>query len=195
MMSRENGRFFAFMTPVLLAAVGLSACATAIYPSLPAAELNRPREPYRLDVGDKVRVTVYREPELSGEFSVGGSGSLSLPLLGEVPVKGMTGAQVEADITRRFANGLLRDPRVSVDIYDVRTFAILGEVQRPGLFPAKEGTTLTDAVALAGGYTYRANEKRVLLRRGNQGPYYAVDMSADVRVQPGDAIRVEEVHF
>lgn len=195
MMLRENRGFFAIMTPALIAVAMLGGCATASYPPLPAAELNRPREAYRLDVGDKVRVTVYREPELSGEFSVGGAGSISLPLLGEVPVKGLTGAEVEAAIMRRFANGLLRDPRVSVDIYDVRTFAILGEVQRPGVFPAKEGTTLTDAIALAGGYTYRANERRILLRRANQGPYYSVDMEANVRVQPGDAIRVEEVHF
>jgi polysaccharide export outer membrane protein len=195
MMQREDRRFFAIMTQALVAIALLSGCATASYLPLPTAELNKPRAPYRLDVGDKVRVTVYREPELSGEFSVGGTGSISLPLLGEVPVKGMTGAEVEAAVTQRFANGLLRDPRVSVDIYDVRTFAILGEVQRPGVYPAKEGTTLTDAVAMAGGYTYRANEQRILLRRENKGPYYSVGMEADVRVQPGDAIRVEEVHF
>lgn len=173
----------------------LSGCASTAYPPLPASELNRSREPYRVDVGDKLRVTVYREPELSGEFSVGGSGTMDLPLLGEVPVRGMTSSEVEAEVTRRFAAGLLKDPRVSVDIYDFRTFAILGEVQRPGTYQAKQGTTLTDAIALAGGYTYRANEKRILLRRGNQGPYYSVDMDAPLEVRPGDAIRVEEVHF
>lgn len=178
-----------------VAASLLAGCTTVAYQPLPAAEMNRVREPYRLDVGDKLRVTVYREPELSGEFSVGSNGEIAVPLLGEVPVKGMTSAEVAAELTKRFGNGLLRDPRVSVDVYDFRTFAILGEVQRPGTYPAKQGTTLTDAVALAGGYTYRANEKRVLLRRENQGPYYSVDVNAQVEVRPGDAIRVEEVHF
>ena len=178
-----------------LAASLLAGCATAVYQPLPASEMSSEREPYRLDVGDKLRITVYREPELSGEFTVGGSGSLAMPLLGEVPVKGMTSQEVEATLRQRFAAGLLLDPRVSGDIYDFRTFAILGEVQRPGTYPAKQGTTLTDAVAMAGGYTYRAKESRVLLRRKNQGPYYSVDLNAPVEVRPGDAIRVEEVHF
>lgn len=192
----RNGSLFRALVPAAVLIATLSGCATAGYEPLPTSEIGKARAPYKLDAGDKVRVNVYREPELSGEFSVNSTGALSLPLVGEVPVKGLTSAEVEAELTRRFASGgLLRDPRVSIDVYDFRTFAILGEVQRPGVYPAKDGTTLTDAVAIAGGYTYRANEKRLLIRRANQGPYYSVDVTADVKVEPGDALRVEEVHF
>jgi protein involved in polysaccharide export with SLBB domain len=194
-MMRGNRGFPGMFLGAALVMNLLAGCATTAYPPLPASEMNKPRTPYTLDVGDKLRVTVFREPELSGEFSVGGSGQISMPLLGEVPVKGLTRADVEAELTRRFANGLLRDPRVAVDIYDFRTFAILGEVQRPGTFPAKEGTSITDAIAMAGGYTYRANEKRILIRRARQGPYYTVNVDANVEVGPGDTIKVEEVHF
>lgn len=174
----------------------LSGCATAYYSELPATEIGKAPEPYRLDAGDKLRITVYREPELSGEFPVVDTGRISMPLIGDVAVKGKTSTEVEAELTRRFADGgLLRDPKVAVSAYDYRTFAILGEVQRPGIYPAREGTTLTDAVAQAGGYTYRAQEKRILIRRGNKGPYYWVNVDADVTVKPGDALRVEEIHF
>lgn len=173
----------------------LSACASETAPPLPASEIGKPPHPYMLGVGDKVRVTVYREPELSGEFEVGGAGTIAVPMVGEVPVKGLTRTQAQDAITQRLAHGILQDPSVSVDIYDFRTFAILGEVQRPGTYAAKEGTTLTDAIAMAGGYTYRANEKRVLLRRGKTGPFYQVRVEENVTVEPGDAIRIEEVHF
>ncbi|WP_267432683.1 polysaccharide biosynthesis/export family protein [Sphingomonas sp. GM_Shp_1] len=183
------------MIALLTASVALSGCASTNAPPLPASEIGKPRQPYTLGVGDKVRVNVYREPELSGEFAVGGAGSIAMPLIGEVPVKGLTRAQVEAELTKRLGNGYVRNPSVSVEVYDFRTFAILGEVQRPGAYPAREGTTLTSAVALAGGYTYRANEHRVLLRRANGPTFYSVDPDADVEVQPGDTIRVPEVHF
>lgn len=194
-MRRSRHIASALVSATLMTAM-LAGCAVNRYAPLPVSEIGKARAPYRLDAGDKLRVTVYREPELSGEFTVNSAGAVALPLMGEVPVKGLTSSEVEAELTRRFASGgLLRDPRISVDIYDYRTFAILGEVQRPGVFPAKDGVTLTDAVAMAGGYTYRANERSLLIRRGNQGPYYSVDVNADVRVEPGDAIKVEEVHF
>lgn len=192
---RGYRRFFAVVVGACVASTLLSACATTVYPPLPASEINKPPVSYTLDAGDKLRVTVYREPELSGEFAVGSAGQISLPLIGEVPVKGLGRAEVEAEITRRLANGLLRDPRVAVDIYAVRSFAILGEVQRPGTFPAEPGTGILDAIALAGGYTYRANEKRILLRRGKQGVFYEVGVDQNVQIEPGDTIKVEEVHF
>ena len=114
------------------------------------------------------------------------TGAITMPLVGEVPVKGMTRAQVEAELTRRLGSGFVRNPSVSVEVYDFRTFSILGEVQRPGNYPAREGTTLTAAIAVAGGYTYRANERRLLLRRANGQSYYSVDADANVEIRPGD---------
>ncbi len=180
---------------LLAGATLLSGCATTRFPPLPASEIGQARQPYTLGVGDKLRVNVYREPELSGEFAVGGAGTIAMPLVGEVPVKGLNRAQVEAELTRRLGAGYVRNPSVSVEVYDFRTFAILGEVQRPGTYPAREGTTLTSAIATAGGYTYRANERRLLLKRAEGSTYYDVDANADVEVRPGDTIRVTEVHF
>lgn len=192
---RMNGRKVRLLSAVLCAAFALQGCATTSAPPLPASEIGRPRQPYTLDTGDKVRINVYREPELSGEFAVAGMGTIALPLIGEVPVRGLTRSQVEAELTRRFGAGYVRNPSVSVEIYDFRTFSILGEVQRPGIYPAKEGTTLTSAVAAAGGFTYRANERKLLLRRAKGSTFYSVDAEADVDVLPGDTIRVAEVHF
>ncbi|MBB4611030.1 polysaccharide biosynthesis/export family protein [Sphingomonas sp. gentR] len=183
------------MLAMLASSAVLSGCATAPAPPLPASEYGQANQPYTLGVGDKLRVNVYREPELSGEFSVNGTGAITMPLVGEVPVKGMTRAQVEAELTRRLGSGFVRNPSVSVEVYDFRTFSILGEVQRPGNYPAREGTTLTAAIAVAGGYTYRANERRLLLRRANGQSYYSVDADANVEIRPGDTIQVPEVHF
>jgi polysaccharide export outer membrane protein len=190
-----NERKVRWLSAVLGAALMLPGCATTSAPPLPASEIGQPRRPYMLDVGDKLRINVYREPELSGEFAVGGAGSIALPLIGEVPVRGLTRAQVEAELTRRLGAGYVRNPSVAVEVYDFRTFSILGEVQRPGIYPAREGTTLTSAVAAAGGFTYRANERNLLLRREKGGTFYSVDPDADVDVRPGDTIRVTEVHF
>lgn len=189
------GRAPAAILPLVAGLMLLSGCATTPAPPLPASEIGQVRQPYTLDVGDKLRVNVYREPELSGEFAVAGAGTIAMPLLGEVPVKGLNRAQVEAELTRLLSAGFVRSPSVSVEVYDFRTFAILGEVQRPGNYPAREGTTLASAVAAAGGYTYRANERRLLLKRTSGPTYYTVDAEADVEVRPGDTIRVPEVHF
>lgn len=196
MFGLAHRRIVRFLVPLVpVAALAVGGCTTTAYPPLPASEINKPRAAYRLDAGDKLRVIVYREPELSGEFLVGSNGDISVPLLGEVPVRGLTRTEVEALLTSRYAQGLLQNPRVAVEVYEVRTFSILGEVQRPGVFPAKEGTSIFDAVALAGGFTYRADERRVLLRRAGDPTFYAVGTDALVMIEPGDTIKVEEVRF
>ena len=192
---RARAAMLALSLVTTLTATALTGCASVDAPPLPASEIGQARRPYTLGVGDKVRINVYREPELSGEFAVGGTGTIAMPLIGEVPVKGLTRAEVEAALTSRLSPAFVRNASVSVEVYDFRTFSILGEVQRPGTYAAREGTTLTAAIAAAGGYTYRANERRVLLKRADGPTYYGVDADADVEVRPGDAIRVTEVHF
>lgn len=150
---------------------------------------------YRLGSGDRVRVTVFNEPTLSGEFAVDGSGVVSLPLVGEVPVGGMTLRQAERTMEARFLEGYLRQPRVSIDVLNYRPFYILGEVKAPGSYPFVNGMTVLNAVALAGGFTYRARESRITIIRGNDTSRVPEDATAETTVLPGDIIKVPERFF
>jgi polysaccharide export outer membrane protein len=151
-------------------------------------------EGYRLGTGDKVRVTVYGEADLSGEFQVDGSGFVRLPLIGQVNASGHTLREFETDVAAKFADGYLRAPRVSAEVVNYRPFFILGEVNKPGEYPYVNGMNVVTAVALAGGFTYRADEDDVYIRRNGQPE---VEYSADERtpVLPGDIIRVTERFF
>ena len=149
---------------------------------------------YRLGTGDKVKVTVLGEEDLSGEFEVDGSGSLSLKAIGRVPVAGRSAAEVEQTITGLYrSSGFLRNPRVSIEISNTRPFFILGEVQKPGSYPFVNGLTVAQAVAIANGYTYRASTSRIKLKR--QGSTEEIAATEDTPVMPGDIVRVPERFF
>ena len=112
--------------------------------------------------GDKIKVVVFREEQLSGEFEIDGNGRISLPLIGAIQAAGKSTAEVEAQITARLKAGYVRDPKVSVLISNFRPIYILGEVKNAGEYPYKSGLNVVSAVALAGGYSYRANTKHRL---------------------------------
>ncbi len=160
----------------------------------PEAAVELPEVPYRLGPGDKIRVVVFRHEDLSGEFSLDGSGSFSMPLIGEVRANGMTARELEQHLEQRFADGYLVEPRVSVEILTYRPFYILGEVNRPGAYEYESGMTVLNAVALAGGFTYRAKQDVFLLQRGgaNAKP---VPVTGNTRIAPGDVITVQERFF
>jgi polysaccharide export outer membrane protein len=149
---------------------------------------------YRLGTGDKVRVTVYGEADLSGEFVVDGSGFVRLPLVGQVLAAGRSVHEFEGDVAAKLSEGYLRSPRVSAEVVGYRPFFILGEVNKPGEYPYVNGMNVVTAVALAGGFTYRADEDDVYIRRNGQAE---VQYSADEKtpVMPGDIIRVTERFF
>jgi polysaccharide export outer membrane protein len=148
---------------------------------------------YRLGVGDQLRITVYNEPELSGEFDVGSTGNVNFPLIGEVPAEGRTIAELEDAAEEKFQNGYLKAPNVSIEVLNYRPFYILGEVNAPGSYPYVSGMTILNAIALAGGFTYRASEDEVLLKRpGGEGEVY---VEVDTPVLPGDVVTVEERFF
>ncbi len=150
---------------------------------------------YRLGVADKVRILVYNEPNLSGEFSVNANGSISFPLIGEIQATGRTSTEIGAEIVKRLSDGYLRDPQVSIDVLTFRPFYILGEVNKPGEYPYETGLTVGKAVATANGYTYRADKKRVYLKRIGEDKEKVYPMSADTLVEPGDTIRIGERFF
>jgi polysaccharide biosynthesis/export protein len=136
--------------------------------------------PYLLGSGDRIRVLVFGQDALSNTYSVSGAGSVSMPLIADVPVYGMTTAQAERAIEARLRNGFLRDPHVSVEVDAYRPFFVLGEVTAAGQYPYVAGMTAETAVAIAGGYTPRANKYEVDLTRVLEGH----PVTASVPVDP-----------
>ncbi len=150
---------------------------------------------YVLGPNDKVRLRVYGEQDIAGDYEVDGAGFVSIPLAGRVKAAGLTTRQLERAIASALSKGLLRDPRVNVEVATYRPFFILGEVKRAGEYPYKSGLTVLDAVASAGGYTYRANERKVAIRRAGSAVEDVYPLDAPVLVYPGDNIRVLERYF
>ncbi|MEL6857328.1 MAG: polysaccharide biosynthesis/export family protein [Pseudomonadota bacterium] len=150
---------------------------------------------YRLGSGDDLRITVFGQDDLSGEYNVSGNGTISLPLIGQMEVIDLTTVEAEAKITRALEGDYLRNPRVNVDITNYRPYTILGEVRSPGQFPYRSGLTVIEAVAQSGGFTYRANEKVVLIKSKDSTEEVSVVLDGNTLVQPGDSIRIKERFF
>lgn len=150
---------------------------------------------YRLGAGDKIRVTVYNEADLSGDFEVSGQGDVALPLIGQVHVANHTISEVEAVVTQKYGKDYLVNPRVNVEVLNYRPFFILGEVKTPGSYPYVNGMTVLNAVALAGGYTNRANHDRIYVKRAANPKAGEQEVKEDSPVLPGDVIRVAERYF
>jgi protein involved in polysaccharide export with SLBB domain len=131
----------------------------------------------------------------SGQFELDGNGSFSMPLIGQVNAAGLTVSQVEGEIASKLRQGYLRNPSVSVEVLNYRPFYIHGEVKSAGEYPYTNGLTLQNAVAKAGGYSYRANTKTVYIRRANETTERAYNLDQPVEVLPGDTIRVPERFF
>ncbi len=149
---------------------------------------------YILGVGDKLRITVYGETDLSGEFQVSSTGMVSMPLIGETKAQGTTVSKLKAAITAKLRDGYLKDPKVSMEVMNYRPFFIVGEVMKPGSYDYQNGMTVINAVALAGGYTYRADKDDITIKRGGQNgkPEKAKE---DTTVGAGDVVSVPERFF
>lgn len=190
-------------TPIRLSAIllvlpfVLSGCAT--HTNLPVLKVGR-NDPgvdrvHRLGIGDKLKINVFGESELSGDYEVDASGFIPFPLIGNVKAAGLSVHELQARLQRRLANGYLRRPRITVDITNYRPIYIHGEVRNGGEHPFKTGLKLRDAIALAGGYTYRADEAYVLPSRADRRETYRVMLPSNLRILPGDNIRIPERLF
>jgi polysaccharide export outer membrane protein len=183
-----------FLCMVLLAASGLGArlsepaSAQQLAPAEPASS-------YVLGPNDRIRLKVYGESDITGEYEIDSTGNVSVPLAGHLKASGLTTRQLERSITSALSKGIVRDPRVNVEIALYRPYYILGEVKKSGEYPYRLGLTVMDAVASAGGFTYRANENKVYLRRSGAGAEEAYALDAPVPVFPGDNIRIPERYF
>jgi len=167
--------------------------ALPLLPQGAAAQEAPATQSYTLGAGDRIKVTVFGHPDLSGEFEVDGTGLIAMPLIKEVKAATLTARQLEASIADHLEPDYLRNPRVSVEVLTYRPFYIIGEIKEPGSYPYVSGMTAWNAVALAGGFTYRAKTGFVLLRRGNAQDAQRVPL--DALVQPGDVIEVAERFF
>jgi polysaccharide export outer membrane protein len=150
---------------------------------------------YLLDSGDRVRVFVYGQPNLSRTYPVDGAGFIALPLIGSVKARGLTTYDLGANITSLLGRDYVRDPEVAVEVVTYRPFSIIGEVRNAGQFPFQPGMTVETAVAIAGGFTPRANERGFEITRKVEGAPMRIEASADEPVEPGDTIRVGERFF
>lgn len=182
MITRRNALGLLFATPLL------AGCVTA-RPQLLDGVLDAE---YRLAPGDRLRIIVFGQDDLSNLYTVDTTGRIAMPLIGALPVQGATTRRVEADVAARLRGGFLRDPQVTVEIDAYRPFFILGEVGNPGQYPYVDGLTVQTAVAIAGGFSPRANRVNARISRviGDEIVTEAVPMTFPV--QPGDTITVAE---
>ncbi|WFL75963.1 polysaccharide export protein [Altererythrobacter arenosus] len=152
---------------------------------------------YLIGAGDRLKVTVFDEETLTGEYDVGVGGILALPLIEPVVVQDKKPPEVAKLIEQSLAEGgYVLYPKVSIEIMEHRTFFILGEVASPGEYPHNGELTLEQAVAKAGGYTPRADKGSVILRRQSWPESKLVKLGqAALKVAPGDTITVQESFF
>ncbi len=151
---------------------------------------------YRLGTGDTVRVTVFGETDLSGEFQIDSQGYVRLPLIGQVPAAGLSTYGLESRVAASLTQGgYLINPRVNVEVTTYRPFYIIGEVAKPGEYAYVNAMSVPNAIALAGGYTEYAAESEVFIR--HQGEVKGQEVAADesTRVRPGDVVRVERTTY
>ena len=151
--------------------------------------------PYLLDTGDRLRVFVYGQPNLSRLYGVDHDGRITVPLIGAVNARGQTTAALEGTIRSRLGAQFVKDPQVTVDVQQNRPFFILGEVRSAGQYPYVSGMTIETAVAIAGGYSERANERRFKLTRRTDGLVDIMEVPPDYVVRPGDTVYVHERFF
>jgi len=153
-------------------------------------------EIYTLDTGDKLRIVVFGQEGLTNSYIVGPDGKLTIPLIGVVTARGQTPRQLQQDVRTRLARSFIREPHVAVEIETYRPFFILGEVTAPGQYPYVPNMTVESAVAIAGGFTPRANQKAVHLTRPvNDGQTARETVPLAHAVRPGDTIVVKERWF
>jgi polysaccharide export outer membrane protein len=148
---------------------------------------------YRLGTGDKLKVTVFGEEDASGEYEIDATGAISARLIGRIQVKDLTVSEVEQKLIDQYrSRGFFRNPRISIELVNLRPFFILGEVEKRGSYPYVNGLTVAQAVAIAGGYTYRASRTRITIQRVGAPEVPAKENDP---VYPGDIVRVPERFF
>lgn len=174
----------------------LCACAAPAQVAPPAVTPENMVVQYRLGAGDQVRITVFNQPSLSGEFTLDGAGLIALPLVGVINCANKTAGEIAQSIADALTKaGYLVNPNVSVQISQFRPYYILGEVAAPGAYPYIANLTVRKAVATARGYSVRANVKRVYIQRAGDREERLYEVTPTTAVLPGDTVRIPERRF
>ena len=177
----------------MLAVLVVTGCSS--YRPTPAAFHEVLDQPYRLDAGDRLRVTVYEQDALTNTYSVDQSGYISFPLVGAVPARGHTTQQIEATIAAKLRDGYLRDPDVSAEVDRYRPIFVMGEVGAAGQYSYVPGLTVQKAIAIAGGFSDRANQANVDITRDINGKVMTGRVLTSDPLLPGDTVYVRERLF
>jgi protein involved in polysaccharide export with SLBB domain len=150
---------------------------------------------YALSPGDKIRISVFNQPDLSGEFELDREGRFSMPLVGTIEATGLTPAELESHLVGRYKPDYLVNPRIFIQILNARVYYLVGEVRGTGAFPYVPGMTYLTAIANAGGFTYRAKKDVVYVVRGDDPRQEEIRLSVEEEVRPGDIVRIGERLF
>lgn len=175
-------------------AVAILAGCTGYRPA-PAAFHEVINQPYVLGAGDKVRITVFGQTDLTNSYAIDQSGYIAFPLVGAVPARGRTVQQLEAQIAEQLRNGYLRNPDVSVEVDQYRSIFIMGEVGASGQYAYAPGMTVQNAIAAAGGFSARAYQANVDITRQINGKVMTGRVLISDPLLPGDTIYVRERLF
>jgi protein involved in polysaccharide export with SLBB domain len=152
-------------------------------------------KPYRLQPGEKVRITIYGEAGLSGEYQIDPGGFLSLPLVGVVKAAGISESDLQQLLVKRYSQEYLKNPKITVSVSEFRPFYIIGEVEKPGAYPYTSGLNVLSAIAIAGGTTYRASHSRIYMQHPGESGLSEYTASAAIPVMPGDIIQIPRRYF
>jgi polysaccharide biosynthesis/export protein len=176
-------------------AISIALAGCSGYRPAPAAFHEAINEPYVIDAGDRIRVTVFEQETLTNTYAVDQSGYIAFPLVGAIAARGYTVQQIEGQIAEKLRNGYLRDPDVSVEVDRYRPIFVMGEVGAAGQYSYVPGMTVHKAVAAAGGYTPRANQNNVDITRDINGKVMTGRVTTSDPLMPGDTIYVRERFF
>jgi polysaccharide export outer membrane protein len=187
---KDNARRL-WRTGLITFALALQACAAS-----PPPLVDTPVYPYRLGSGDTIRLIVFGEDPISGQYRVNDEGTIALPLVGNIRAAGLTTAELQTALAGELARrNLLRAPSVSAEVVAFRPIFVLGEVAKPGQYAYQPGMSVLTAVALAGGFTYSANKERAVVQRAEGDRTVEGIASRQDRVHPGDIITIRERYF
>jgi polysaccharide export outer membrane protein len=150
---------------------------------------------YKLGPNDRTRIIVFGQPSLTGEFVLDGNGVLAFPLVGNIDARGMTPRQLQQTIAQKLDTDWIKNPSVSVEVSTRRPFYVVGEVQKPGSYPYVTDMNVLNAIATAGGETYRANMHEFWIKRKQDGRIVRVEANQESPLQPGDTVIVRERYF
>ena len=174
----------------------LAACDSDSTPIVPMAAAGSPGDSNKLGPNDRLRITVFGQPTLTGEYTLDGNGVLAFPLIGNVPANGVTTSQLQQAIAAKLKPDYMLNPNVSAEVITRRPFYVIGEVQKPGSYPYVSDMTAVNAIAMAGGFTRRARKNDFYIRRlDKDGKVVRIEANVGTVLQAGDTLEVRERLF